>query len=195
MFVFPAIKDHLSRKTINAEPHWVLVTPYGIHWRCWSTLAQAMTAPCHCLNQCWLIIKGVKRHSPGRNFTRSAHELNPYQEFRNYIFESLPHVPSKGQQVNWNDRWHKKPTTYSKIYYIISCGILQGHCQVKFNHKGQWISLWQTMHTGCTSCYRWQAKAYSEELISGCRKKGRTNVSYIDSCCASFRYIYIYCDL
>ena len=42
-----------------------------------STLAQVMTccltAPSHCLNQCWLLTAEVLWHSPESNFTASAH--------------------------------------------------------------------------------------------------------------------------
>ena len=48
----------------------------AIWWqRSWSALVQVMVcclmAPSHCLNQCWLIIKGVLKHSPERILTRS----------------------------------------------------------------------------------------------------------------------------
>ena len=45
-----------------------------------STLAQVMacclTAPSHYLNQCWLIINEVQRHSPVRNFMRDVPTIN-----------------------------------------------------------------------------------------------------------------------
>ena len=52
-----------------------------IWWRrSGSTLAQVMacclTAPSHYLNQCWLIISEVQRHSPGRNFMRDVPTIN-----------------------------------------------------------------------------------------------------------------------
>ena len=72
--------------------HHKLIVALWCHIRChrsWSTLAQAMacclTAPSHCLNQCWLIIQsaqcwliieGVIWHSLENIFTRSAHVLN-----------------------------------------------------------------------------------------------------------------------
>ena len=37
-----------------------------------------LRVPSHYLYLCWLIIKGVLLHSPERNFTRSAQELNPH---------------------------------------------------------------------------------------------------------------------
>ena len=50
------------------------------HQRSGSTLAQVMacclTAPSHYLNQCWLIISEVQRHSPGRNFIRDISTIN-----------------------------------------------------------------------------------------------------------------------
>ena len=66
-----------------------------------STLAQVMawclTAPSHYLNQCWLIIKGVRWRSPESNST-SAHEIQLYV-FEDYTFEIATTSP-KGQWVN-----------------------------------------------------------------------------------------------
>ena len=48
------------------NPFW----PSDATWRhrSGSTLAQAVTAPSHYRNQCWLIIKGLLRHLPGIKF-------------------------------------------------------------------------------------------------------------------------------
>ena len=53
-------------------------------------MACCLTAPSHCLNQCWLTIKGVIWFSPETNFTRSVHELNHGDVFRDYNFKIAP---------------------------------------------------------------------------------------------------------
>ena len=57
-------------------------------------------APSHYLimNQCWLITKGVLWHSPESSFKKSAHQLNPYQVFRDYSFKII--TSPRGQWVN-----------------------------------------------------------------------------------------------
>ena len=48
------------------------------HWRSWSTLVKlhvmacCLMAPSHYLNQCWLIISEILRHSPEGNFAENA---------------------------------------------------------------------------------------------------------------------------
>ena len=64
-----------TRQTCFTEFQRILTHTTGAiwWWRYWSTLTQVMacclTAPSHYLNQCWLIIKGVHRHSPGKEYT------------------------------------------------------------------------------------------------------------------------------
>ena len=41
----------------------------------------------HYLNQCWLIISNVHRHSPESHFIRYAHQLKPKHVFKDYNFE------------------------------------------------------------------------------------------------------------
>ena len=68
-----------------------------------STLAQVMacclTAPSHCLNQCWLIISEVQRHSPGRNFVRDVPAINRWNELENHTTKTSLKSP-RGQWVN-----------------------------------------------------------------------------------------------
>ena len=60
------LHDHDWRITILT--HCGLPTPYD-------NIDLCLTAPSHCVNQCWLIIKGVLWYTPECNFTRNAHEL------------------------------------------------------------------------------------------------------------------------
>ena len=66
-----------------------------------STLDQVMawclTAPTHYLNQCWLIIKGVLWHSPERNFTGNAQDINSWNEFEFTISKLFPHFPGANE--------------------------------------------------------------------------------------------------
>ena len=68
-----------------------------------STLAQVMTccltAPSHCLNQCWLIFCGVLYNSPEVNSTGNAYESNHYNAFENDTFKIKVTTP-RGQWVN-----------------------------------------------------------------------------------------------
>ena len=61
--------------------------------RSWSTLAQIMAcslmAPSHYLNQCWLFISGVPRHSYENNFTMRGQATIPYNEFDEIILSKL----------------------------------------------------------------------------------------------------------
>ena len=54
-----------------------------------STLAQVMacclTAPSHCLNQCWLFISEIQWYSSECNFTRDVSTINHWNAFENYI--------------------------------------------------------------------------------------------------------------
>ena len=78
-----------------------------------STLARVMacclTAPSHYLNQCWLIISEVQRHSPGRNFMRDVPTIIRWNELENHLTKSFL-KSSRGQWVNilppvdWNVR-------------------------------------------------------------------------------------------
>ena len=72
-----------------------------------STFVQAMTccltAPRHYLNQCWLPIEDVQRHSSENNFTWSAHKLNPWHVFGNY---TLP-VTTTSPRDQWVNIWNK----------------------------------------------------------------------------------------
>ena len=53
-----------------------------------STLVQGMAwclmAPSHSLKLCWPIINGVLWHSTWGNFTGSAHDINPWSEFKKF---------------------------------------------------------------------------------------------------------------
>ena len=67
-----------------------------------STLAQVMacclTAPSHCLNQCWLIISKVLWHSSEGIIMRRSEDTNQQNKIENYIFRIAFRSP-KGQWV------------------------------------------------------------------------------------------------
>ena len=76
------------------------------------TLAQVMAcclkSPSHYLNQCWLITKGVLWHSNESNFTRSAHVLDLYLVFVDYILTHLllvPHICIREPGQHWLRQW------------------------------------------------------------------------------------------
>ena len=73
-------------------------------------MACCLTASCHYLDQCWLIIKDGLWHSHQSNFMKSAHELDIQNVLANYNFEITPESPS--------DKWVECP---SKHPYVISC--------------------------------------------------------------------------
>ena len=50
-------------------------------------------SPSNCLNQSWLIIKGVLRHLSESNFTRNIHELNLWHGGGYYTFEIIDTSP------------------------------------------------------------------------------------------------------
>ena len=72
----------LCQSNVNAYSFLNSLWPSDAIWRqrSWSTLAQVMacclTAPSHYLNQCWLIISEVQRHSPDRNLMRYVPTIN-----------------------------------------------------------------------------------------------------------------------
>ena len=75
-----------------------------IWWqRTGTTLAQIMacclTAPSHLMNQCWLFIKCVLRHSPECNSTACTQVTIVYNEFGTYAFK-LTGISPRGQWVD-----------------------------------------------------------------------------------------------
>ena len=93
--------------------HNELTRPYAI-WRrrIVSILIQVMpcklTAQIHYMSQCGLIIKGIMWHSPGSNFTRNAHDLNPWHVFGNQNYFHISHGP-----MIWEGVW----TSYCPYCY------------------------------------------------------------------------------
>ena len=81
----------LSHKYYRLALSWVnSLWPSNVIW--WqgsrSTLAQVMacclTAPSHNLNQCWLMISEMLRHSPDSNFTENTSDIYCWDEFEIY---------------------------------------------------------------------------------------------------------------
>ena len=92
---------------LSLLPTWInSLWPSDAVWRqrSGSTLAQVMaccrTAPNHYLNQCWLIINEVQRHSPRRNFMRYVPNINRWNELENHLTKTLLKSP-RGQWVNF----------------------------------------------------------------------------------------------
>ena len=71
-------------------------------YRSESTLTQVMacclTAPSHYLNQCWLIISEVQRHSPERTFMGNVPTINRYNGLENQLTKTLLKSP-RGQMT------------------------------------------------------------------------------------------------
>ena len=67
--------------------------PSEVIWqkRSWSILAQVMacclTAPSHCLNQCWLIISKVERHSSKASSQEITSTINHWNSLEHYLFK------------------------------------------------------------------------------------------------------------
>ena len=86
------LQDMHTYMPIHCENFWLFnsLWPNEAIWRhrSGSTLAQVMacclTAPSRYLNQCWLIISEVLRHSPEGNNTGNAQDIYPWYEFENY---------------------------------------------------------------------------------------------------------------
>ena len=70
-----------------------------------NTLVQLMAcflmAPSHYLNQCWLSIIMVLRHSNKGNCTGNAHESN-HNTFENHTFKLKPHTTGDNEFSKWN---------------------------------------------------------------------------------------------
>ena len=58
-----------------------------------------LTAPSHYLKQCRLMISGVLWHSPDNNFTENTQDINCWNEFEIYLFETIVKSP-RGQWIN-----------------------------------------------------------------------------------------------
>ena len=76
-------------RNMNSRPLFHSLWPNDTFWwhRSGSALAQVMTwcltAPCHYLNHCWIIISEVLSHSLEKNFTWNALDLYCWYQFEN----------------------------------------------------------------------------------------------------------------
>ena len=113
----------------------------AIWWhRSGSTLTRVtaccLTALCHYLNQCWLLISEVLWHSSESNFTASAQATVLYNEFENYSFKITATSP-RGQRVDismmyatlWNTK-QKRILTY--LVYLYKSGPAFNHSAFNF---------------------------------------------------------------
>ena len=78
---------------------------YAIRWyKTGSTLALVMVwslmAPCHYLNQCWLIINKVLWHSTVGSFTGNAPYIHPWYMFEDYQFKIKPRLPEANELIH-----------------------------------------------------------------------------------------------
>ena len=93
-----------------------------------STLAQVMTccltAPNHCLKQCWLLISGVRWYSPESNFIASSPATNLQNEFENNTFWTCWNV----SQCQW-DKYHKR----QKQIYVVHLP-RKAYCALRYNY-------------------------------------------------------------
>ena len=84
-------------------------------------MAWCLTAPSHYLNQYWLVISEVQRHSYQGHFTRDASTINHWNTFENYISKISFKFP-RDQWVNRNQNMY--------VYLVIRC-IHKKHIQQK----------------------------------------------------------------
>ena len=88
------------------------LSPSDAKWRhrSRSTLAHVvvccLTAPSHYLNQCWLIISEILRHSPENNFTGNTRVSDPRYEFEWYLFQIT------AESLRTNELSHNKGAKY-----------------------------------------------------------------------------------
>ena len=91
-----------------------------------STLAQAMacylTAPIHCLTQCWLLISTILWHSPESNSIVNTQATMLLNEFSNYAFKTIATYP-RGQSFNdlVVDTMRVNMWTAWALHHIMTC--------------------------------------------------------------------------
>ena len=93
-----------------------------------------MLTPRFYLSQCYLVIKGVLWHSLESNFTRSAHESNPWHVFGDFTFK-ITNASPRGQ--------------WAKLFLLSRNKQLQHKCifvtsQNISSHLGFRICIWQS---------------------------------------------------
>ena len=120
-----------------------------------STLVQVMacclTAPSHHLNQCWLTISKVPRHSPEGITIRSAADTRPRKKIENWIFKIASRF-SRGQWV--------KSAYWGTVMPIFILGELNHHwcrqylvsCLTASHHLNQ---CWFTIKPTLRNTFKW----------------------------------------
>ena len=68
-------------------------------------MACCLTAPSHYLNQCWLIISKVQRHSSEDNFTIDTSSINHWNYLENYL-PKIPFKSPRGQLFKHDGTMH-----------------------------------------------------------------------------------------
>ena len=122
----------------------------------WSTLVQVMacclTAPSHYLNQCWLIISEVLRHSSEGNFTENAKDVCSWYEFENQLKQYYSSQPIREHvfMVQWYGSSlvtkSLKITRVVMMPTLLSLGVLKviittSNCTTKVNKLASWHNM------------------------------------------------------
>ena len=94
-------------------------------------MACCLTAPSHCLNQCWLTINKVQRHSSEGNFTIDTSAINHWHYLENYL-SKISFKSPRGQwlKMNWHigfflDMWWNSDTPLRTIQCQMSLLVSQ----------------------------------------------------------------------
>ena len=64
--------------------------------------ACCLTIPWYYLNQCWLLVEGVRWHSPEINFTMTSHVVFGKMGVKFILLKFLPHLTGS---MNWFNDW------------------------------------------------------------------------------------------
>ena len=136
-----------------------------------STFAQVMacclTAPSHYLNQCWLIVSKVQRHSSEGNFTIDTSAMNHWNYLENYLSK----ISFKSPRGQWVDSHSPRVPGISAIHTFIKYASWGCGCQC-FRH-GQDCSI--------TSClYDMIAPTLSSNYAKlRCRRSSTRTIFYV----------------
>ena len=94
-----------------------------------------LTVPSHYLNQCLLITNGVLWHSQESNFTKSAHEINPWHRREITLPKLSPYIPG-GSELMTSNTLNKRYHWNSRQDLVWYRGILRANISMKTD--GSW---------------------------------------------------------
>ena len=114
-------------------------------------MACCLTAPCHYLNQCWLIINGDLLHSSGTDFTL-IHEMGLKMHLQNYFHISQRpmiqwHLPQVNSVYSWRNmhlKCNKNITRSDKIDMSVALAWMGSTCM--HTEYGDISMLWWMRH-------------------------------------------------